>query len=536
MTLKESISKPVAFIIGTLALILMASCAKEPDKDTDFESQLRSLDAIIKQLPAINQSIEVRLDSLAELYREADGTAKIERALELAEQFRLFNADSSLYYATMATEIAGQRNKPHLENMARLERVTTLATLGIFSDAQEEFRAVKIDTTSYELKQKYFYAGRTLYGYMSGYLTDNSEFYEEARRLYRMYDDSLISVLPDDSYMREFLIGEKLSTQNRYNEAAKVDLRLLAKLDSDTRIYAMTAFQLATCYRMEGESEKMACYLAKAAEGDLKAGIRDGLALPMLASYLYSKGEIDQAYRYINISLQYAATGGMRWRAYAIALLVPGIDEAYHASMAATRKKLLLYAVISTLCLIVAVVLLRMVYRQRKQLHDLAIELDKKAKLQTSYIGNFVAMCATYAERLNHLTGVVDRKLAAGDIDSLRKMMKTGKFLEGEDEDFYRIFDSAFLDIYPDFVTGLNELLREEERLSWKKNKPLTPELRIYALVRLGVSESTRIAQILHYSVSTVYAYRNRMRNRAINRDDFEKDVVSISAQNIPVA
>lgn len=520
---------------GILALLLTVSCEREPGKDSDLEPELRSLDALIKHLPAVNRSIESRMDSLAELYRESAGTAKIERALELTEQYRLFNADSSLYYATVAVELAKQRNKPHLENMARLERVTTLATLGIFSDAQDEFREVRIDTTSYELKQKYFYAGRTLYGYMSGYLTDNSEFYEDARRLYRSYDDSLISVLPEDSHMREFLIGEKLTTQNRYNEAEKVDLRLLAKLDSDTRLYAMTAFQLASCYRMEGEPEKMACYLAKAAEGDLKAGVRDGLALPMLASYLYSKGNIDQAYRYINISLQDAATGGMRWRAYAIALLVPGIDEAYHASMAATRKKLLIYAGITTTCLIVAVVLLRLVYRQRKQLHGLALELDQKAKLQTSYIGNFVAMCATYADRLNHLTGVVDRKLAAGDIDSLRKMMKSGKFLEGEDEDFYRIFDSAFLDIYPDFVTGLNSLLREEERLSWKKNKPLTPELRIYALVRLGVNESTRIAQILHYSVSTVYAYRNRMRNRAINRDEFEKDVVGISAQNIPV-
>ena len=120
------------------------------------------------------------------------------------------------------------------------------------------------------------------------------------------------------------------------------------------------------------------------------------------------------------------------------------------------------------------------------------------------------------------------RKLASGQADELQKLIKSGKFGEDQNEEFYKIFDNAFLDIYPDFIARMNALLRPEEAVELKKERELTPELRIYAFVRLGVDESTRIAQMLNYSVSTVYSYRNRMRNRAKDRENFERDVMLI--------
>ncbi len=122
----------------------------------------------------------------------------------------------------------------------------------------------------------------------------------------------------------------------------------------------------------------------------------------------------------------------------------------------------------------------------------------------------------------------MSRKLASGQADELQKLIKSGKFDDDQNEEFYKIFDSAFLDIYPDFIENINSLLRPEEALELKNAKELTPELRIYAFVRLGVDESTKIAQMLNYSVSTVYAYRNRMRNRAIDRENFDHDVMGL--------
>lgn len=122
----------------------------------------------------------------------------------------------------------------------------------------------------------------------------------------------------------------------------------------------------------------------------------------------------------------------------------------------------------------------------------------------------------------------MNRKIAAGQTEELLKMLKSGKYTDTENDDFFAIFDETFLDLYPTFLDELNALLKPECRITHKRGTPLSTEIRIYAFVRLGVEESVKIARILHCSVSTIYTYRNRMRGRAINRESFEKDVLGI--------
>lgn len=514
-------------------LLLAGACSGRPPGAEGLDAELRVLDATIKQLPEINRRNQRSLDSLASGWRAAKGTRRIQIALDLSERYRLFNADSSLFYADAALTQAGEIGNSLLSLRSRLSRITTLATLGIFAEAQQEFSAIEPEALPEVLRQDYYYAGRTLFGYIAAYLNDNSSFCRNARYRNRQYDDSLIAILPPANDLREFLVGENLVSSHQYIQAEKLNLRLLSRLKPDSRLYAMTAFQLATCYRYEGEPDKMLLWLAKAATGDLKSCVRDGLALPMLANHLYTHGQVNKAYHYINVSLQDASLGALRWRAFAISAMVPAIDNAYHSNMATSRRKYIIFAVIATLGFLVSLTLLWFLFLQRRKLQVMAIRLDEKRRMQNSYIGNFIAMCATYAERLNHLLSAVDRKLSAGDADGLRKMIKSGKFLASENDEFYTIFDNAFLDLYPDFVKDLNGLLRPEEQLVWKKGKALAPEIRIYALVCLGVNESTRIAQILRYSVSTVYAYRNRMRNRAKDRDSFESNILTLANPTI---
>lgn len=153
--------------------------------------------------------------------------------------------------------------------------------------------------------------------------------------------------------------------------------------------------------------------------------------------------------------------------------------------------------------------------------------LASTSRMKDAYIGNFIGLCSTYSEKYYSLLKLVDRKISSGQASELLKTIKSGKIGEGENEDFYKEIDSVVLTLYPDFVEKVNELLEPVERVRLKGGQ-LTPELRIYAFVRLGVSESTRIARILNYSVNTVYAYRNRMRNRAIDREHFEENVLKI--------
>ena len=147
-------------------------------------------------------------------------------------------------------------------------------------------------------------------------------------------------------------------------------------------------------------------------------------------------------------------------------------------------------------------------------------------------MGHFLDLCSIYMERLDNFNRLVMRKVTAGQIDDLMKMTKSAKFAEEQNKLFYENFDSAFLHIYPTFVEDVNALLIPSERIEVKEYGKLTMELRIFAFLRMGIDDSNKIASFLRFSVNTIYAYRNKLRNKAINRATFDKDIMSIGSIN----
>lgn len=496
---------------------------------------LRELRKTIAKGTELAERKQQRLLRLAASMEGEPAAKKCQTAIELADDYRTFNADSSVHYANHACRIADRTGSPELRQAAILTKIKSLSTLGIFSEAKALFHDIDPREIPDDLKPDYYFTGRTLYGYIVGYLNDTSEFATQARERYRQYDDSLLSILPESSELRQFILGEKLTGQGRNREAVSLNRRLLERLEGDPdneHLYAMVAFQLAMSYAQQGERQLMGLYLAKAARADIRICARDGLALPLLANWLYKEGKLDLAYEFINVALDEATLGGIRWRAFAMAAIVPSIDDAYRRQVSASKRQLILFVSITTLALAVSIAMLFVFFRQRRKAHRAAARLASTSKLQDAYIGNLLAMCSTYGERLNQLSSMVERKLASGQVEELKKMVRSGRLAENQDDDFYRILDSAFLELYPDFVPSLNALLKPDCQIAWTPGQSLTPELRIYALVRLGITESQRLAQTLHYSISTVYAYRNRMRNRAIERERFDSDVMAIGSHS----
>lgn len=135
-----------------------------------------------------------------------------------------------------------------------------------------------------------------------------------------------------------------------------------------------------------------------------------------------------------------------------------------------------------------------------------------------------------YMDKLISFSKNVERKIVAGKVDDLYKTIKSGKFVEEQSSEFYTMFDKSFLKIYPSFVQSVNELLQPEARITLPENNTLNTDLRILAFIRLGLDDASRVAQIMNYSVNTIYAYRNRLRNKAINRATFEADVMKIKS------
>lgn len=520
------------FILPVLTFIA-AGCQKntQSEKDAVPYKVIQEVKYIIKASPTFEADRIRELDSLRLQLTDAPRLKAVGILLELSDQFRNFNTDSALYYANMALAMsgAGSENEHILTQRSKIARINALSTAGIFTQALPLFEELSHEEfVADSVKADYWFAGRTLFSYMSSYVEGENEFYDLYHKKYIECDDSLLQVLPKSSKIKQFIECERLVQTARFNDARpKLEL-LLNSLPDDSNLYGMAAYQMAQVYRASGNETLYASFLCKAAIADIKGCVREGIALSHLAEWLYEKGEFSEAFSFINFSLEDAMKGQARMRTVSVARLVPFIDAAYREKINASRDEMMIYFLLATFLFIVTTVLLFILFRSMHRTKENELKLAALNKRQEAYIGNFISLCASYADRLDGLSRTVSRKLSAGQQDELLKLVNSGKFTDKGNEQFFEMFDSAFLDIYPDFIDGINELLVPENRLP-TNGKTLPPEYRVYAFVRLGVEESTRIAQILHYSVSTVYAYRNRMRNRAINRDTFDSDVMNIS-------
>ena len=164
---------------------------------------------------------------------------------------------------------------------------------------------------------------------------------------------------------------------------------------------------------------------------------------------------------------------------------------------------------------------------QDEKLQD---KLQKANKTKEVYISQFLSLCSIYMDKLNQFCKIANRKISAGKVEDLYKLTKSGKFVEEQSREFYEVFDNAFLHLYPNFPNQVNALLLPCEQIQLKEGELLNTDLRILAFMRLGIEDSSRIAQVLNYSINTIYAYRNRIKAKAINKETFEADIMKISS------
>ena len=523
--------KAVIAVFALLAVLMAHSAQKQNGNKTVAnlpEKEIRDLSSAIKAAATYREDMRRELEQLEDSLNSADSDLERFRlTLALSLKFRPINTDSALNYAYRSQAIALNLDQEN-QHKAEIAVINALATAGLFTDATELFTSLRQTKLSPQTRLDYWVAGRRLYGYMRGYAQGNKECYTKYDNLYQQYDDSLLMHLPANSAFRNFVECERLVTENKYREAQEKLEKLLQSLPQENNIYGMAAFQMAEVWRNLGDESRYAAMLALSALSDVKGCVTEGLALPMLAYWLYEQGELGYSFSFINFALEEASAGNARMRAVTIAQFVPVIDEAYQGKINSSRDEMMIYFLLVTLLLIVTGVLTVFLSKQIKKTRANARKLAQTSRRQESYIGNFIGLYSSYADKFHHLTKLVSTKLATGQVSELKKLIDSGKFSDQDNEDIHKIFDSAFLDIYPDFVADINSLLRPEEVIEIKNHGMLSPELRIYAFVKLGIEESTRIARILHYSINTVYTYRNKMRNKAVHRDTFDEDVKNL--------
>lgn len=494
---------------------------------------IAGLNTTIANAPIYQQKKLALFDSIRSLRDTGDRLRSWEADIALAEAYRQFNADSAIHYGTLAVDGTPENASEEMRTRARLSLANALSTAGLFIPAVKALDSIENSVKGIPAKIEYWKSSRILYSYMLAYVQERGVYARAYRSRYIACDDSLLRFLPSDEPFHKFIFCERLVSEGRRNEARIRLEQLMTSQGKESNIYGMAAFQLAEVCKDNGDFKGYARYLALSAESDIICCVREGIALPTLANFLYEHGDLDNAFNFINYALEEANQGNIRMRTVTISALMPVIDQSYRTELDESRDNMTGFALISTTLFLIAISLLAFLLRSVGKMRSNERKLASSSKKLESYVGNFIGLCSNYASRLEQLTKLITRKISSGQSEDLLRMVSSGKFNEADTEEFYKLIDKALLDIFPDFVESINTLLLPEKKILLNEDDPLTPELRIYAFVRLGVTQSSQIAQILGYSINTVYAYRNRMRNRAIDREAFDSEVGALGESKI---
>ncbi|MDE6717684.1 MAG: hypothetical protein K2J70_05760, partial [Muribaculaceae bacterium] len=476
---------------------------------------------------------ELKADSMKRLLQKA--APSLGRRITLMEEISKYYsprmADSALTYAYRAHSLAKENGQDELIDRTALTLTNALSASGYFSAAVTIFDSVAKKNLSHDDRLSYWYIGRQLYSNICNYVGETGRLYDIYFEKENVFVDSLIRFLPEGNDFKVFLKAQVLINAGKEEAARKELLKVLQRCTKGSQIYGMTAYQISQSYQKTDQT-RYAAYLAMASESDIIGGIRDGFALPSLSDWLYREKEYATAFKYINFAMNDAYLGSARMRLVNISSFVPDIDEAYRNEINSSLSDFAIYALMVSVILIILIIVLALLLKEMRKRRLAHTQLVSVSKMKDSYIRDFIGLCSAYSEKYDVLAQTVMRKIQAGQSQDLLKLVKSGKASESENEEFYKTIDRVFASLYPNFIEQINELLIPEERYSMDNGgaSALNPELRIYGFVRLGVTESSKIAKILNYSSNTVYTYRNRMRNKALNRETFDDDVLNLDS------
>jgi DNA-binding CsgD family transcriptional regulator len=454
---------------------------------------------------------------------------------EIYKEYKAYICDSAIHYLRVNLDWAeryGQRNAA-LET--RLELAHLMASAGMYEEAAELLRQTDKASLPTHLMPDYYNACHKLYTELSFYTLDDS-FKKHYQALATHYDDSLMQVLLPSSPLYLERRETREAAAGHPDEALSINDTRLAHAKPNTPEYALVTYQRSLLYRRLGNREEEKRYLALSALTDIRLSITDHASLWNLAELLYEEGDMEHAYRYIRFSWDETNRYNARSRSLQTAGILSLIDLTYQAMREKQNDRLRLYLWLISALIVLLVVAVGFIYRQmqrlsaaRNKLEHANEQLQLSNNIKEEYVGRFMNLCSVYINRLDTYRRMVNKKISAGQMEELLKMVRSREVLDTGLKELYDNFDTAFLHLFPDFVDKFNDLLQPEERIVLRKGELLNTELRIFALIRLGIDDSSQIAEFLRYSVNTIYNYRAKVKNKArISREDFEIRLMQI--------
>ena len=543
-------------ILSLIYILCFSALTSSFAQNKNIKDLYEQLDQAIEQSQYYINQKESRITKIKKQSRQGHTPQQLLTAYyKLYEEYKAYQSDSSIYYIHQAIDLAKRNNMK--SDITKLRSLLALqySTSGAFTEALHVLQSIDKKTLNNSNKKDYYMAFYHVYGEL-GFTNINidtdlsQEFYSKQD----CYRDTLFSILSPNS--EDYLMRKEvlLTSQNKLKEALKINDIRLSKCKKGSHEYGIVAYYRYLIYRSLKDEDMVKYWLLQSAICDVKCAINDQASLWILAEILSKEKDVERSYKYINFSWNANKRFCTRIRSWQISPVLGTIDHNYQTELKKANHRLI-FAIICVSLLVSALALLTFyVNKQKSYLANARNELKKtntqleelnnklsstngmlKAsndKLNESngvkeeYIGQFLGACSHYIDKLDKMRLNVNKMVKNKQYNELYSMTKSSEVKEQELEELYANFDKVFLNLFPNFVEDLNGLLKEECQIHLSSPNKLSAIVRVFALIRLGIDDSTKIAEFLHYAVNTIYNYRAKLRNGALNdRNEFEKKV-----------
>jgi hypothetical protein len=528
-----------------LALSLTAYCQNHPPLT------LSDLDRAIEAAPRYDAEKSRNIELLKKDLLTSDPNDKellFRRYQPLYEEYKVFNYDSAFCYARKLQEIALLLNDPARIVYARLKTGFSLLSSGMFKETLDSLNEISIKGAPDSLKAEY-YALMGRYYYDLGDFDNDANYTPVYTAKGNLYMDSALQLYTPGSFFSSYYKGLK-EIKSNHRQVAMVELwQLLSRPDLSDHELAVTASTLSDIYIYNGRPDTAIQLLIRAAIADIRSCTKETAAIFNLAQLLYKKGDVKNASSYIEAAIRDASFYGARQRKVQVSAILPLIEGEKISRVEAQKRTLITYSVITTLLLLIVVTLAIIIFRQvsklktaqrkiteahekvqavNQRLMETNNKLSEANKIKEEYIGYFFNADSEFFAKIEKFKKSLEQKIAYRKWDDLITLVNNTN-LKKEKEELLQNFDKIFLKLFPDFIQGFNALFKEEDRIQLKDHEFLNTDLRIFALIRMGIHDNEKIARILEYSVNTINTYKTKIKNKSIVPNEaFEQRIMEI--------
>lgn len=540
--------------ITALLTLLIASISIKSEN-----IEIKKIDHLIKERTTFIEQKEDKINYLKQLRsKESDRELVYNITNQIIEEYSNYQSDSAFMYIEANKKIALATNdqKQIIDNLFKY--IFVCAQAGLLNEAEKQLQTLypKVSEMNTIQKVEFYNLYNRLYMNLREF-SQNSPLERKYRDLENLYCDTVLMYAPLDSKTYNLYQFKKAFTNNDLELAKENILYFISKIDSLSNDAARAYYYLYQIADLENETTYKMNYLTQSVSIDLKSAVMQNRSLRVLAEYLYQSGDISRAYQYMSLSLADANFYNTRLRNSQVAEVLQVVEKDFQIQRNKQELRMtivIILTIVLLICLVAVCIYLRIKKKElmgfknellktnnelkainieietnNNVLTQMSIQLKESDELKEKYLGHFIKLCSTYIKNITVFKKNINRKIKLGQIEEVHNMTLSSMQESADFKEFYEEFDQSFLNIYPDFVTKFNLLLKEDQRFQIKKENALNTELRIYALLRLGIKDSSQIADFMNYTPVTIYSYRTKVKSRAINKDTFEEDILRIN-------